>query len=145
MTQSARKPQAYAMLLCQRVIKEEETGLISLISIFEAVTADRLPLTIPSLFVFAKLTDAQGEYVFKLEVVRRNDEKLIAEAPLIPVTVEDPMAIGELILELGGLTFTEAGHYDFRLWANEQFITSKSMLVAVVESMQEGEHGPAED
>jgi len=49
MTQSARKPQAYAMLPCQRVIKEEETGLISLISIFEAVRADQLPLTIVAL------------------------------------------------------------------------------------------------
>lgn len=145
MTQSARKPQAHAMLLCQRVIKEEGSGLISLISIFETVAADQLPLTIPSLFVFAKLTDAQGEYVFKLEIVRRNDEKVIAEAPLTPVTVEDPLAIAEVILEWSGLTFAEAGHYDFRLWANGQFITSKSILVAVVESAQEGEHGPAED
>jgi len=49
MTQSARKPQAYAMLPCQRVITQEETGLISLLSIFEAVMADQLPLTIVAL------------------------------------------------------------------------------------------------
>lgn len=145
MAQSARKPQAYAMLLCQRVIREDGTGLISLISIFETITARQLPLTIPSIFVFAKLTDAQGEYVFKLEVVRRNDDKMIAEAPMPPITVEDPIASGELIFELGGLTFTESGYYDFRLWANGVFITSQSMLIVVVESKEEGGHGSAQD
>jgi Family of unknown function (DUF6941) len=128
MPPEARQPKVNAMLLCERVIHENGTGLVSLISIFENMTAEKLPVIIP-MYVYAKMTEAQGEYQFKLEVVRRNDMKVIAEAELPPGTIDDPMANADITIQLGGLTFAEVGYYDFRLSANGRFVDSKSMQI----------------
>jgi len=130
MAPEARVPKINAILICERVIREEGTGLISLIGILEALTGEQVPLTVPSLFVYAKMTEAQGEYLFKLEVVRRRDMNTIAEAPMpAPVTVDHPLANGEKVIQLGGLTFTEPGYYDFRLSANGRFLDSKGLQI----------------
>jgi uncharacterized protein DUF6941 len=132
MAPEARTPKLSAMLICERVIREEGTGLNSLIRIFETITGDQIPVRVPSIFVYAKMTEAQGEYLFKLEVVRRRDLQTIAEAPIPgPISVDNPMATAELIIELGGLEFAEAGHYDFRLSADGKFIDSKGLEIAV--------------
>jgi len=130
MAPEARAPKINAILICERVIREEGTGLISLIGILETLRGEQVPLTVPSLFVYAKMTEAQGEYLFKLEVVRRRDMNTIAEAPIpTPVTLDDPLANGEIVMQLGGLTFTEPGYYDFRLSANERFLDSKGLQI----------------
>lgn len=128
----APKPKVNATLICERVIKEEGTGLTSLISIFEKLTSTQLPVTMASLFFYAKLTETQGEYLFKVTVVRRDTMAMIAEAALpSPVPLVDPMATSEIVMQLGGLTFNEAGHYDFRLSANGMFLESKSIEVVL--------------
>ncbi len=126
---SSRKPKINALLICERVIREAETGQISLIGIFESVSAPELPITIPSMYVYAKMTDAQGEYVFKLELVRRDDATVLGEAVLPPAVAPDPMLHNEVVFQLNGATFERPGHYDFRLWANDMFLDSKAFLV----------------
>ena len=66
MDQSARIPKVYAMLLCHRIIRDAETGTTSLIDLVENITVTEVPATVGTLYVYAKVTDAQGEYVFKL-------------------------------------------------------------------------------
>ena len=134
MSPEARLPKINAMLICERVIREEGTGLVSLINVFENINTQQLPVTFPSLYVYAKMTEAQGEYAFRLDIVRRDTMSTIAEAQLPSVVVEDPMANADLIMQLGGLTFAEAGHYDFRLSANGRFVDSKSLQILLKSS-----------
>ena len=56
MPPEARQPKINAMLICERVIQEEGTGLISLIAIFEHITTEQVPITVPMLHVYAKMT-----------------------------------------------------------------------------------------
>ena len=51
MASNARHPQLNAMLVCERVIREEEAGLVSLIGILDAIRAQQLPVTVPLIFV----------------------------------------------------------------------------------------------
>ncbi len=81
------------------------------------------------MYVYAKMTDAQGEYVFKLELVRRDDATVLGEAVLPPAVAPDPMLHNEVVFQLNGATFERPGHYDFRLWANDMFLDSKAFLV----------------
>ena len=43
----------------------------------ENITVTEVPATVGTLYVYAKATDAQGEYVFKLDVVRRDDDHVV--------------------------------------------------------------------
>ena len=63
-------PAYSAMLICDMAIREEGTGKVSLIGIFENVSATVFPARHPLLCVYCKLTDAQGDYAFRLELVR---------------------------------------------------------------------------
>jgi len=50
------------MLICDNAIREEGTGKVSLIGIFEQVRSDTFPFGLFSLAVYVKVTDAQGDY-----------------------------------------------------------------------------------
>ena len=71
MPTSARPhPSLNAMLLCDLTIREHGTGKMSLIGIFENISAARFPVVHRALTVYAKLADAEGEYGIRLELVR---------------------------------------------------------------------------
>ena len=112
--------------------------MISPIGILESTAVSQLPFAVPSLFSYAKLTEAQGEYAFKLDIVRRNDMVTVAEAPTPKVTVEDPMENVEIVMDLGGLVFNTAGYYDLRIWANDRFLDSNSLRVDLIKSSAGG-------
>jgi hypothetical protein len=80
------------------------------------------------MYVYAKMTDAQGEYVFRLELTRRDDMTVLGEAAMPPVATDDPMAHNEVTFRLDNVAFERPGYYDFRLWANDMFLDSKAFL-----------------
>ena len=61
-------PSLNAMLLCDHTIREHGTGKVSLIGIFENISAARFPVVHRALSVYAKLVDAEGEYAIRLEL-----------------------------------------------------------------------------
>ena len=62
-------PSLNAMLLCDLTIREHGSGKISLIGVFENISAARFPVVHRALSVYAKLTDAEGDYTIRLELV----------------------------------------------------------------------------
>ena len=75
-------PTLNAMLLCDHTIREQGTGKVSLIGIFENISAARFPVVHHALSVYAKLGDAEGEYAIRLELVRLDDGHTVAQGAL---------------------------------------------------------------
>ena len=130
-SRSALHPALNAMLICDQAIREEGTGKVSLIGIFENINARQFPLRLGFLCVYAKLTDAEGQYDIRLELVRLENLLAIGQGQLM-ITVEDRMAPVEIIFQLSGLVFAEPGRYEFRLYANEKSVGIKSFTVVQV-------------
>ena len=124
-----RTPKLNAMLICERVIREESTGQVSVLGTYEVINASQFPTALPSTYICVKLTEAQGDYVFKLDMVRRDDMKTVGEATLPSINVKDPLEHSELVFHLLGVPLPQPGHYDFRLWANGRFVDGKSLVV----------------
>jgi hypothetical protein len=121
-------PSLNAMLLCDHTIREQGTGKVSLIGIFESISAARFPVVHRALSVYAKLGDAEGEYVIRLELVRLDDNHVVAQGSLRAVFA-DRMTPSELIFALENLGLERAGRYEFRLFADERFVAGKSFTV----------------
>lgn len=68
------------MLLCDHIIREAGAGKVSLIGIFENISAARFPIVHRALSVYAKLGDAEGEYTIRLELMRLEDAHVVARA-----------------------------------------------------------------
>jgi hypothetical protein len=116
------------MLLCDLTIREHGTGKISLIGVFENISAARFPVVHRALSVYAKLTDAEGDYTIRLELTRLEDSHLVAQGTL-RATFASRVAPGELIFNLENLGLEKPGRYEFRLYADERFVAAKTFTV----------------
>jgi len=125
------KPVLNAMLVCDTVITDRNTGKNSLIGVFEDVRAQSLPIRI-GIAVYAKVTDAEGEYVFKLKLVNQENETVIAEPQMPPFRIGDRRKAHELIFTIGNLVFNSEGRYEFQLFADDDFIGLKSFDVQIL-------------
>jgi hypothetical protein len=123
---SARHPRAVALLVCGRIIRDALTGRTSLVDLFQEVSSSRFPVTIPTVSVYARLTDAEGFYVLMLDVVRRDDLLEVAGVAVGDFEATDPLEDAEIMVHQIGLRLPSAGAYDIRLWANAHFVHSVS-------------------
>jgi len=116
------------MLLCDLTLREHGTGKMSLIGIFENISAARFPVVHRALTVYAKLGDAEGDYAIRLELLRLDDNHMVAQGTL-RASFGDRMTPGELTVNLENLGFERPGRYEFRLYADDRFVASKSFTV----------------
>jgi uncharacterized protein DUF6941 len=123
-------PTLVAMLLCDTVIQDAQTTKKSLIGIFTQVNAIDFPTTVNAT-VFARLTDAEGKYKFRLDVVNLTENKTILSLPS-PHEVEAPsqLALVEIVLQFQRLPVPSAGKYEFQLWANDAYLGRTTMEAA---------------
>ena len=133
---SQAHPDIKAVLICDHAIREEGTGKISLIGIFEDLRARTFPIRHALLCVYVKLTDAAGAYKIRLELVRLGDLKAVGLGEL-DVNLVDRNRAGEIVFQLVGLVFERPGRYDFRLYANGRYLGSKTLNVVELASLSE--------
>ncbi len=127
------KPKVNAMLICDKVITEAGTNKKSLIGIFENINARKFPCVHAFLSVYIKLTDAQGAYKFRLDLVDLESGTVIGNGKIPDdVTIPDPLSTHELIFNLAGLKFNHPGKYEFQIFANDNIAGQKSFLVTEI-------------
>ena len=94
-------PKTNAMLICDYVITERGTNKKSLIGVFENIGAATFPCTHFALSVYIKLTDAQGGYQFRLELVDLQSDIMIGKSEMPEeVRVPSPLDAHELVFNL---------------------------------------------
>ncbi len=128
-------PKTNAMLICDYVITERETNKKSLIGVFENIGAATFPCTHFAMSVYIKLTDAQGGYQFRLELVDLQSDIMIGKSEIPDeVHVPSPLDAHELVFNLRGVRFLHAGNYEFRIFANDRIFGQKKLVVEQVQA-----------
>lgn len=122
-------PAINAMLICDQALVEEATAKSTLVGVFETISAFQFPARHGPLCVYAKVTDAEGSYRMRLELVRLEDLSVIGQGQF-NATFGNRMGSAELVFQLYGLSFAEPGRYEFRLYANDRWMGSKALNVA---------------
>lgn len=124
-------PKANAMLICDYVITEQGTNKKSLIGVFENINAAQFPCVHHALCVYIKMTEGQGSYRFRLELVDLKSDKVVGKGE-IPndIQITSPLHAHELVFNLRGLKFVHPGEYEFRIFANDQIYGQKTFLVS---------------
>lgn len=123
-------PKTNAMLICDYVITEHETGKKSLIGIFETISAGQFPVIHHAMSVYVKLTDANGSYRFQLDLVDLQNDQVLTKCE-IPneLKISNPLKSSELVFNLHGLKFPHPGEYEFRIFANDRIFGQKGFVV----------------
>jgi hypothetical protein len=131
--QSAATPVVYAVLICDYTIRDGETGKVSVVGIFDRIHVSDFPAFHPGLFVYVNIADAEGDYTMGLELLRSDTMKRVGYGEQ-RVSYADRLAGAELIFDLRGLIFDEAGRYEFRVYANGTHIGGKPFHVVQLKS-----------
>lgn len=127
---TAPTPKSNAMLICDYVITEQGTNKKSLIGVFENIGAASFPCVHHSLSVYIKLTEAQGRYKFRLELVNLQTNTVAGKAEIPQeIVIDHPLKIHELVFNLQGLRFDQAGDYEFRIYSNDKIFGQKMFSV----------------
>ena len=122
-------PSVLAILLCDRIITEAVTDKKTLVGVFQNVNAAKIPTALQMAF-YARLTDAEGKYKFRVDVVRLNDNQAIGRIETTgELEVTDRLAPVELAMNLPGVPFDQLGRYEFQLYGNEIYLGHISLDV----------------
>ena len=125
----APRPVFKAMLVCDRAIRELGKNKTSLIGLFDRVEGPEFPMQyMGGVSVFARVTDAEGHYQMRLELVRLDDEQTIGRGE-VAAEIASRMGSYDLTYNVVQLVFERPGTYEFRLFANGLFVGSAPLYV----------------
>jgi len=115
-------PYPLAILLCDQIIVDEISKKKTLVGIFDLIYAKQFPAEHRPLSVYVRLTDAEGQYAFRMDYVQVKTDKLLTHAEIPGVSITDRLKAHELIMQFPPIKIPEPGEYEFRLWANDCYI-----------------------
>lgn len=121
-------PSVVAMLLCDSVITEAATNKKTLVGIFDHWNLVSIPSRV-SFWVYARLTDAEGPYIFSFRFVYLDKDLFLAEARTKEVQATDRLGFCDLVLQVPYLELPEVGRYEVQLYANDVYVGRTTMLV----------------
>ena len=121
-------PVSNATLICDHAMRDEN-GKVSLIGIFEMIHSRVFPSTHPLMTVYMKITGAEGKYIWRFELVRLEDDMVVAERVLGEATYADRLATHEVLLSIGLVTFEKPGRYEYRIYGNLSVVGTKTFQV----------------
>ena len=131
-------PYPLAMVVCDGLWRDPYTGKLTLIGMFSVLHGVQFPLILPIFSVYVALTDGRGNMPARIELTDVDEEN----EPIFNLDQEiqfvDPRIVGELIFEVRDVQFPHPGEFRLKLFANEEFLTERRIIV--FDASQEGEN-----
>lgn len=122
-------PYPLAMVVCDGFWRDPYTGKHTLIGTFSAIGGSTFPLVHTVLSVYISLTDGRGKTPLRLQLVDVNEE----QEPIFELTQEvdfvDARMICEICFQAVGVTFPRPGEYRLKLFADQEFIIERWIVV----------------
>jgi hypothetical protein len=110
----AHRLECLAMVICDSIIDDRQTGKKTLVGLFNQIGAHSFPVRHQSLVVYCSLTQGQGKYRIQLQCLHAGKDE-----PIMGIdgelTMANPLAIAEMGFTLNGIVFPEAGPYEFQI------------------------------
>ena len=121
-------PSVLAILLCEKAIEEADTTKKTLVNIINALFAPEVPVFFQLAF-YARMTDCEGEYVFRVDVMRLEDPTLVARLTTPPMLTDNRLGFVELAFNLPPVPFPAYGRYEFQLYGNDVYLAHSTLDV----------------
>ncbi|MBI1903136.1 MAG: hypothetical protein HYS13_18705 [Planctomycetia bacterium] len=133
----APAPYPLAMVVCDGVWQDPYTKKFTLIGTFSALGGRRFPLIHPIISVFVSLTDGRGKVPCRLQLVDVDEVR----EPVFELSQElefaDPRVIFEVVFQATGIRFPAPGEYRLKLFARDEFIIERRIIVADLSKSRE--------
>ena len=84
--------------------------------------------------VYFCLNDAEGPYQFEIELRYLDKDQTVGKGAISPIEIKNRLETHDFGLNISAIVLPGPGRYEFRLYANGQFITQKDFYVIQQES-----------
>jgi hypothetical protein len=123
-------PEVLAMIICDTVIEDVESGKKSLIGIFDHVHTSHLPGLVNELNVFVSLTDGHGSPDAELRCVNAvtGEELFRTEGE---VEFPDPLSVVDLHFRFQGCEFPDEGEYRFQFFCAGELLRERKFHISL--------------
>ena len=123
-------PEVLAMIICDTVIEDVESGKKSLIGLFDHVNTSRLPSIVNELNVFVSLTDGRGNPDAEIRCIHSATEEELFRTEG-NIEFPDPLTVVDLHFRFQGCEFPDEGEYRFQLFCEGQLLRERKFYVSV--------------
>jgi hypothetical protein len=113
-------PHLVAALVCDTSATDPSTGKKSLIGVFTTLFSSIFP-TSRALTLYLKVADGEGFYPLKIQFLRSEDERVLAEAEG-DVTCPARTQAVDFLVPFPPLVFEEPGRHEFRILMSEMYV-----------------------
>lgn len=125
---ASEHPRAMALLTCDRIIVEANTGKKSLIDIFDNLMFPQLPMGLLRMSVFISLVRGESDTRhFSLGLFAPSGQALVGST--MEIAEWGTAGQADFVLEFNGVPFTEEGVYDLRLFVAEHVLAQRPIAV----------------
>ena len=121
-------PMGLALVVCDTIIEDKQTGKKTLIGLFDRLYARSFPCVHPSMAVFVCLTSGRGKYPCEV-VCRHDDGQRTAFSARGTIVMREPSQVVDLVFRLNGVRFPEAGKYSLQFLADEIPIMMRPLVI----------------
>jgi len=132
MAEKGHRPVLLAILVCDTIIRDEATKKLSLIGLFNRISAAKFPCRHPEMHVFVSLTDGHGTCPAELRLIHRATEQALASLQGM-MTFPDPRSVVEMSFPFRGAQFPEPGEYSFDFYTSGELLGSRPFQVVPIE------------
>lgn len=126
--ESMAEPSGLALLLCDQIIIDRDTGKRSLIGLFEMINAKKFPATAADFCIYASIArNSSDEMRYLLELQAPDSELLLAA--ILEVDEWGPTEIFQFEMRVTGMELPSAGVYLARVSARGSVLLQRRLLV----------------
>jgi hypothetical protein len=129
-------PIALAIGICDLVYRDRGTAKRFIMGCFSALHAHEFPAIHPSLGIYLDLTNGHGQSKIKVQIVDTDQAREPIWVAESEVDFPDPRMVVEADFMIGGLSFPEPGEYRVQVYASDQFVIERRLLVNKLEHRQ---------
>lgn len=124
-TPSQVVPYLVAALVCDVAATDPSSGKKTLVGIFDTLQAASFP-TARAVSLYLKLTDAEGYYPFRVDLVNADVDELLIQVEG-EINVTDRTASFDTLVPLPQVVLPRAGRYEFRFYASDMYLGAASL------------------
>ena len=103
-----------ALILCDTIIQDRETGKRSLIGLFSQIHSPKFPCTHPSMRILVSVTGGQGTYPCKIVCEHPDLDKPVINLDC-PLKFQNPFQVLDMVFQLKSVHFPIPGKYEIKV------------------------------
>lgn len=126
------KPTPIALVVCDSIYTEENSGKTALVGLFNGIAVQSFPAKHARMGVFASLTGLRDGSVAKLEIVHGETDEVVVSAQGPFPKGFTPITVVDMNFVFNNVIFTSEGSYYIRFWANDHVLMQRPFHVKLV-------------